>query len=92
MGLDETTKQCYLSKEWNNSIINLQMLDSNENKAKQDKSLSDWVELESETKDRSLLLARCLIPSDIDLGFDNFVEFTEKRKDLLKQKLIDILK
>lgn len=91
-GLGDEQKQRYLSPEWNNSIINLQMLDSNENKAKQDKTLSGWVELESQTKDRDLLLARCLIPPDVDLGFDHFVEFTEKRKALLKQKLIDVLK
>lgn len=92
MGLDDEAKERFLSSEWNNSIINLQMLDSNENKAKQDKSLSGWIELESQTKDRDLLLARCLIPPDVDLGFDHFVEFAEKRKALLKQKLIDVLK
>lgn len=91
LGLEEATKQRYLSPEWNNSIINLQMLDSNENKAKQDMSLSDWVGFESQTKNPELLLARCLIPPDVDLGFDHFVEFAEKRKELLKQKLIDVL-
>ena len=35
--------EIFLSPEWNNSIVNLQMLDSNENMSKQHKSLEDWV-------------------------------------------------
>ncbi len=84
-------KARYQSSEFNNSILNLQMLDSNENMAKQDRCLEDWVEFECRTKDRDLLLDRCLIPRGVSLDFENFCEFIEKRKQLLKSKLIEIL-
>ena len=91
MNLTEEAMKRMLSPEWNNSIINLQMLDANENKSKQDRSLKDWVELESRTKDRGLLLDRCLIPADASLAFEDFCTFADKRKTLLKRKLMETL-
>jgi uncharacterized protein with ParB-like and HNH nuclease domain len=92
MDLTEEVRARFHSGEWNNSIINLQMLDSNENMSKQDKNLAEWIDITSRTKDRALLLDRCLIPADASLAFENFFDFAEKRRDLLKKKLIDVLK
>jgi len=92
MGLDDATKQRFLSAEWNNSITNLQMLDSNENKSKQDKSLEEWVEFETKRKDRVAFLDRQLIPADISLELADFIPFAERRRAILAAKLKEMLK
>jgi len=60
--------------------------------SKQDRSLSDWIEVTSRSKDRALLLDRCLISPDASLAFGDFSEFAEKRRELLKRKLLEVLK
>lgn len=92
MNLPEETKARFLSPELNNSIINIQMLDSNENMSKKDKSLLGWIELESQRQDRDALLRRCLIPDGVGLAFENFSDFAEKRRELLGTRLMEILK
>ena len=47
LNLSEKDKALFLASEWNDSIVNLQMLDSNENKSKQDKQLACWIEHEA---------------------------------------------
>ncbi len=91
MGLSEEAKVQFSSPEWNNSIINLQMLDGNENMSKQDKSLKEWFEVETQKKDRGLFLERCLIPSDASLEFKDFSEFAEKRRALLADRIKALL-
>lgn len=79
----------YLSFELYDALPNLQMLDANENMAKQDKILKDWVDKNC-GNDRKGFLQKHLIP-DIDLSLDNFDEFYEARKKLLIEKLKEIL-
>lgn len=74
-----------------NSIINLQMLDSNENESKGSKTLDMWIEEECKDKDKKAFLTNHLIPENIYLGLSNIEEFFEKRKELLKSKLQDLL-
>lgn len=92
MDLPDDIKARFLSPEWNNSIINLQMLDANENKSKQDRNLAEWIEVTSRTKDRALLLDRCLIAPDASLEFKDFGTFAEGRRELLKKRLMEVLK
>lgn len=92
MGLNDPTKERFLSSEWNNSIVNLQMLDSNENKSKQDKSLAEWVEFEIQRKDRVAFLDRQLIPEDVSPDFADFIAFSERRRAILAARLKEILK
>lgn len=92
MNLDAETKERFLSHEWNNSIVNLQMLDSNENKAKQAKSLAEWVEFETQRKERVAFLDRQMIPENVSLAFTDFITFSDHRKVLLAAKLKEILK
>lgn len=75
------------------SLPNLQLLDANENMSKNNKSLKEWVEIECKNKDdafRNDFLNSKFIP-DIDLSLENFDEFYEKRKELLINKLKEIL-
>lgn len=79
----------YWAFEVYDSLPNLQMLDANENKSKQDKSLEQWVQ-ENCGNDRKGFLKKHLIP-DIDLSLENFDDFYEARKALLIKKLKEIL-
>jgi uncharacterized protein with ParB-like and HNH nuclease domain len=66
-----------------NGIVNIQLLDSNENKSKNDKLLDDWV---SSFKPD---LSKQIIP-DV-LTFEKFPEFVDKRWQMLKQKLKEVM-
>ena len=81
--------QFYQDPAWWNSIRNLQLLDANENQSKQDKSLLDWIKCEEEEhhKDRGILMQRCYIPTNVDLGISNLKEFLLARGELLRQAL-----
>ncbi len=81
----------FLSPEWHNSIINLQMLDANENKSKQDRTLADWIEVETALRDHDTFVRKCLIPSDQGFGLANFPAFSRARKKLLIEKLTELL-
>lgn len=73
-----------------NSICNLQMLDANENMSKNGKSLIEWVDLETESKDRVTFLKNHLIPN-IDLELNNFDQYFQSRKSLLSTKILELL-
>ena len=71
------------------SLANLQLLDANENDSKQDKSLQEWVDKNC-GDDKEKFLKDHLIPN-VDLNLENFNEFYEKRKEILINKLKEIL-
>ena len=73
-----------------NSILNLQMLDSNENESKGKKKLAQWVDEQTAPETRAAFLKTHLIP-DVDLSLDNFEEYIERRKEMLKDKLMELL-
>ena len=73
-----TEKWCY------NGIVNLQMLDSNENKSKSDKTLKEWVESTKVDFNKQIL------PKTIE--FTEFVKFVDERWKMLKEKLAEELK
>ena len=79
----------YWSFEVYDSLVNLQMLDANENMSKQDISLQEWVDKNC-GQNRQEFLEKHLIPN-VDLSLENFDDFVEKRKELLIQKLEEIL-
>lgn len=86
--LPEETRKDYSFKIYN-SILNLQMLDSNENESKGQMYLKEWVEekcKENEGDTRKRFLESHLIP-DVDLSLSNFPNFIREREKLLKQKL-----
>ena len=91
MNLNDDERYKFLSSERNNSIINLQLLDANENMSKQGKTLQEWIKHEGQSKSKDLLLDRCLIPRDAGLEFKDFIDFTDKRKELLRDRLKALL-
>jgi hypothetical protein len=74
-----------------NSILNLQMLDSNENMSKQDLALKKWVEKETKNSDLKRFLDAHLIPTKVGLELTDFEAFIEERKPLLIKKLKSLL-
>ncbi|MGL4561543.1 MAG: DUF262 domain-containing protein, partial [Brevinema sp.] len=74
-----------------NSILNLQLLDANENKSKQNKSLERWIKNQKLSDlDRQKFLKKQHIPN-IDLSIDNFDEFIVEREKILSAYLIQVL-
>ena len=88
--LMEKNKKEYYDFSMYDALPNLQLLDANENMAKNDKSLEEWVESECRNKDKSKFLKDHLIP-DVDLSLDNFDDFYEKREKLMISKLRELL-
>lgn len=82
--LDQENSEYYTDKWAFNGIVNLQMLDSNDNKSKSDKSFKEWVE----TCDVDL--KKQILPNITELS--RFVEFVDIRWDMLKEKLGEALK
>lgn len=70
-----------------NSILNLQMLDANENMSKQDISLQQWVDGQTQVGDRNSFLDNHIIPRDASLSLNNFEDFIKKRKAILTEKI-----
>ena len=90
LNLSEEIKNEYFQPSIYNGIYNLQMLDANENMSKNDLSLKDWVDKSTNSSTRKQFLDSHLIP-DIDLSFENFKEFVDERKSIVKMKLKTIL-
>ncbi len=84
--------QLNLDKAVYNSILNLQFLYENENKSKGAKSLSQWVEEETQPNNRERFLENHLIPNiDLDLDADKFNAFIAARRVLLTQRLQELV-
>ena len=56
------------------------------NNIKRAESLGEWLETQDATMHENLLL-----PKGENLTFDNFLEFVEKREDIIINKLVNIL-
>lgn len=91
LNLSEEIKNEYFQPSIYNGIYNLQMLDANENMSKNDLSLKEWIDNNTNSSNRKQFLDNHLIP-DVDLSVENFREFIDQRKVYLKEifrKLID---
>jgi hypothetical protein len=61
------------------------MLDANENMAKNDKELKEWVEFETTPETHDSFLKSHLIP-DVNLELENFTKFIVERRKLLHER------
>lgn len=74
-------------KPYRDRLANLQLLTETENTAKQDKSFKDWIRSRDDA-----FYDEHLIPKNRELfSLENFDRFAERREELIKNKLIDIL-
>ena len=72
------------SENWD-TIPNLQLLNGTLNESKNAKPLEEWI------KERHIDLDNQLIPKDVSLKVEDFREFINKRKALLKERLMAIV-
>jgi uncharacterized protein with ParB-like and HNH nuclease domain len=79
-------------QELRNRIGNLQLLEGIPNMEKSTKDFKDWVEETYPNRDaRRDFMEKNLIPENVDLGLNKFPEFLEKRNELIRTKLKEIL-
>lgn len=87
--IDPSLKKVIDEKTFN-SILNLQMLDANENMAKNACDLESWVSKETQSKPRSEFLKAHHLP-DVSFKIENIDVFFSERKTILAAKLKEIL-
>ena len=87
-GISDDDRDFYLDERYNNSILNLQMLDANENMSKQDMALTEWIS--SISGEKSYICNSRMIPEDY-LEFGDFKNFVSKRKLLLKGRFSELM-
>lgn len=81
------------SREIHNSILNLQMIDGNENMSKNDGPLEDWVNDQiAAGVSVDQFYANHLIPKGVSLNISDFNKFVEARREIIINKLNEILK
>ena len=93
LGINDDQMEFFLNPENFNSILNLQLLDSNENKSKLASELKDWVKKESAGKHltQKEFCDRHLIPEIFEISeFQNFIT-TRKKKLKESLKIINTL-
>ena len=74
-----------------NRLPNLQLLDEIENKSKNCRRLIDYCNNLTDSQKQEFF-KKSIIPQDASLEFDDFGAFYEKRKELLKAKILELLK
>jgi hypothetical protein len=87
-----SAKECQekgLNSEIWDSVLNLQLLPQSENESKGAMPLKDWVDRQTQNKDRYTYLESRLIP-DMDLKIENFDAFIATRKEMLISKLKEL--
>jgi len=82
--LEQENGHYYTSGWCFNGIVNLQMLDSNENKSKNDKTFEEWV------KKSKVDFNKQMLPQVTK--FEEFPAFVDKRWEMLKERLATELK
>lgn len=82
--LNTESANYYRDKWCYNGIVNLQMLDSNENKSKGGKSFEEWA------NNHEVDYSKQILPKITE--FSRFIEFVDTRWDMLKEKLEEELK
>ena len=89
LGIKDEQWDFYLNRVNYNSVSNLQLLDGNENKSKQDANFGDWVKKESKNKGltQKEFCERHLLPEIFDISkFETFITTRKKNlKDILKK-------
>ncbi len=75
-----------------NNIGNLQLLPGIENQEKSSKDFLEWLKSTyPNLKNRDEFLETHLIPKDIDLKFTNFLIFLKARKEMIRERLKEVL-
>jgi uncharacterized protein with ParB-like and HNH nuclease domain len=84
LNLNELQRKFY--NDYADSLMNLHLLNPSVNIVKSDDDFIDWKNEQNRT-----FIENSLVPMDIDLSFSNFEKFIEKRREKIKDKLIQLL-
>ena len=85
-GISEEDLKKYSS--YGQLLPNLQLLTPNENSYKGSRFFKEWDEIQHRTyQERTSYYTSCFIPIGISFSYDNFIEFYEKRRELLKDAM-----
>lgn len=74
-----------------NRLPNLQLLEGRSNGSKSNMRLIDYCN-DMNDEQKEVFYRHAMIPRDVSLEFENFQEFYEARKQILKEKLLELLK
>lgn len=74
-----------------NNLPNIQLLQANMNTEKSDKQLNDWIKETYSKKEKDSFLIDNHIDLKSSLDFGDFINFYEKRKEILKKKISKVL-
>ena len=75
-----------------NCLANLEFLTPEENNEKRGKEFNVWLEkYPKNSSDRKDFMEKHYIPMDIDLSIENFEEFINKRKELIRDAFKKLL-
>jgi hypothetical protein len=85
-GMSEEEYNFYKDSENWDTIPNLQMLNGILNESKNARPLVEWIQ------ENNVDLNNQLIPSDVSLDIKDFKGFFEKRRAMLKERLMTIVK
>lgn len=86
LGLTPEQEEFYRNKENYNSCLNLQLLETLENESKGDESLVNWATANNKAK------ADLYVKKTTSLDIQDFEKFIKARREVLLEKLKDILK
>lgn len=84
----EDWKTWYINR---NRLPNIQLLNEFENKSKNNRRLVDYCNNMNEEQQKKFF-EQAMIPQDTSLEIENFGDFYEKRKKILKEKILELLK
>lgn len=84
----EEWKTWYINR---NRLPNIQLLNEFENKSKNNRRLIDYCN-DMQEEEKKKFFEQAMIPQNTSLEIENFGEFYEKRKNILKEKILDLLK
>lgn len=73
-------------------LPNLQLLEGGENESKNKTPLKEWMTKKDIIPDLEKYKNDNFIPTDVGLGFDDFIAFFVKRKEIIKNKLKGVLR
>lgn len=85
LGLSQSQEQFYFDKRNYNSVLNLQLLEETKNKSKGSSSLEDWATSNNKSFDD------LYVKVTTSLDIRDFESFIKDRKEILKEKIKEIL-
>lgn len=79
-------------QEMKDMLPNLQLMEGSENESKNKTPFKDWLnDSYSDERDRNKFMKDNYIPEGIGIEFENFEIFYEKRKEILQEKIKEVL-